>query len=683
MIPSQLTRKSYLSVSIAALLAHVTVALSSSALANETTDSKSIDTVVIVGEKINKTLKNSTAAVTVMTEETFENGEIRELDDLVVSAPNVNEAAFGSISIRGVEGAGAATGGFAFYSGSRARVSTVVDNDAQAWSGYSFTPSKLWDTKQVEVLRGPQSTSQGTNSIGGTVVVTTNDPTYHWEGAVRAGLETYENGNVKYNTALVTSGPIIDNELAFRLALDGEKGEGWMNYAADDVDLDDYPDFSESENINARLKVLWEPEHIPDLSVKVTANVKSYDGEYLNWANDGDDYDSQTLTVSVTNRDNTRLQDSKVTSIATDVDYQVTPSVTNSLHLGYGSSDVAFTQYPNTFDVDSSVDMFIAENKVLFQDPQSATSSIVGLYYSNTDTYSNVADATIRNGEVTTTAVYGETTHALTSQAKLVAGARLENEDNTSVLDSSYYGDHDVETNTTIFLPKLGLIYDIDQSTTVNASIRKGYNAGGYAFNWDESEYYSYDEESVIAYEMGMRNTIGAAEISTNLFFNDYTDYVAYDSDGYFKNIDDSHTYGIEVEGTFWATDSIKLRGSYGFLATEITSSDNSYKGNKLTNAPEQNLSVGVTHYLGEDLSYNADLFYVGEYYSDLSNSDDYKAGEYVTANISLQYTLGDYVIDGYVKNLTDEDIVYTAQSSGRAAVGQTRTFGVNATYRW
>ena len=385
----------------------------------------------------------------------------------------------------------------------------------------------------------------------------------------------------------------------------------------------------------------------------------------------------------MTDRDNTRLQDSTVNSIAADVDYELTDRVTNSLHLSYGSSEITFKQYPSDFDVASDVNILIAENRVIFQSPDSNYSSVVGLYYSNTESTSNIADFIYRDGDVITTAIYGETTYEASPNLKLIGGGRYEHESNRSDLDYGTLTGIIADTSTNIFLPKVGIIYDIDEQTTVNSSIRKGYNAGGYAYSWDNNEYYSYDEESVIAYEAGMRNTFGDIELNTNLFFNDYNNYVAYDSSAdYFLNMADSHTYGIEFEGSYWVNDSIKLRGSYGYLVTEITSDDNSYKGNELTNAPDTSVALGVTHYIGEHLSYNADLYYVGDYYSDLANSDDYKAGDYVTANLSLQYAIGDYVIDGYIKNLTDEDVVYTVTST-RAAVGQSRTIGLNATYRW
>ena len=673
-------RMSHLSQSIALAIGIVGGVASAPALSNETAKPNKMETIVVTGERMDKSLKDITTAVTVIDEEQLENGEKTSINDIATSAPNVVTAGFGSISIRGVEGTGVATGGYAFYSGSRARISTIVDGVAQSWAGYGYTPNKSWDVKQVEVLRGPQSTNQGTNSIGGALVVQTNDPTYHWETKLRAGLETYENGNVKSNLALMTSGPLIEDELAFRLALDGTKGDGWMNYGQTTTELDDSPDVEESENYNARLKLLWEPAFIPELSAKLTYNRQAFEGEFLNWATDAEN--QKLVLLSGRGGSNTRLQDSVAQSIAADIDYQFAEGVDNSLHVAYLKSDVEFDQYPSAFNLASEVDNVTVENRLLLQRPNSDFSTVAGLYFSQTDTKTKMSTGVNIDGQTTTSAIYGETTYSVNPAFKLVAGLRLENEDFQHTIDA--YNEDDDRSNN-IFLPKVGAIYYYDDTTTFNTSIRKGYNAGGHALDWDNYEYYEFDEETVIAYEAGMLKEFESGEVSTNIFYNDYSDYQAIVSSR-FQNIDDARTYGIELAGSIWATDSTQLRASAGYVSTEIEKDDAAQSGLELPNAPDTNLSAGFTQYIGQNFSFGADVTYVGEYYSDLDNTSEYKAGDYFTADARVQYSIGDFILDGYVTNLTDEDIIYQYNvsngSASRASVGQTRTFGLNVTYQ-
>lgn len=675
----QAKRMNYLSYSIAVAIG-MSVSLPAVSAENSQTE-----TIVVTGERMDKSLKDTTTAVTVIGEDQLANGEKTSINDIATSAPNVVTAGFESISIRGIDGAGVATGGNAFYSGGKARVSTIVDGVAQAWLGQGYTPSRSWDVKQVEVLRGPQSTSQGTNSIGGALVVQTNDPTYYWETKLRAGFETYENGNVKNNLAIMTSGPLIQDELAFRLALDGNKGDGWMNYTQSTNELEDAPDVEEAENINARLKLLWEPSAIPGLSAKLTYNRHTYEGEYLSFAS----VDYVNDPALILGAENTRLQDSLAQSVALDIDYDFDNGISNSLHIAYLTSDVEFDQYPSAFNVVSDVDNLTVENRLLVQNPGSDFSSVLGLYYSKADTKTELSTGTDIDGTTTTSAAYGETTYTLNPAFKLVGGVRFENEDfehrGTDVQSRNGLFDVEDNRNNNIFLPKVGAIYYFDDTTTVNASVRKGYNSGGHALDFTAQEYYDYDQETVIAYEAGLLKEFKGGQFSTSLFYNDYSGYQAY-VDSRFDNIEESRTYGVELAGSIWVTTSTQLRASAGYLETKIVKDDVAESGLELPNAPSSNLSAGFTQYIGQNFSVGADVTYVGKYYSDLENSEDYTAGDYVTADARLQYTIGDFTLDGYVTNLTDEDVVYQYQVSSRgttkASVGQTRTFGLNATYR-
>ncbi len=677
-------RKTSLSLAISAILGGYVVIHAPRVSAE---DQGKTETIVVVGENIDKSLKETTSGVSVFTEDQYENGETQNLNDLATVAPNVTTSGFGAISIRGIDGTGAATGGYALYSGARARVTTVIDGIAQSWSGYGYTPSKLWDSKQVEVLKGPQSTNLGTNAIGGALVVSTNDPSYQREAAVRVGLESYKNGNMKNHMAVMANAPIIEDELAFRLAIDGTKGEGWMNYDTSEVDLDDGVDIDDSENINGRFKLLWEPAAIPGLSAKLTANVHDYEGEFLNWAND-ENYTDQTLTLGA--RSNVRLQDSTIRSLAADIDYELTAGITNSFHISYLISDVEFQQYPTAMTVTSDKDNFTVENRLTFQQPDARLSGVLGLYYSDEDTDLYVSSRFEGPDNTTTSAVFGEMTYALTDSVRLVGGARYEHEQVDRSMDfaSSSVSDFDQDTSESIFLPKVGLSVDLTDNTTWSASVRQGYNPGSAMVTLDTYEYYTYDKETVWAYETGLRSEWDNAEASVNVFYNDYTDYQAMvsESEGslYYviDNIDSAHTYGIELAGSVWAMDSLQLRGSLGLMDSEIDSDDAAEDGAELPNAPKTNASLGFTQYLGEHFSFGSDVTYVGKYYSDLDNTDDYKAGDYTTVNARLQYEYGDFTIDGYVTNLTNEDIVYYNNAGTRASVGQTRTVGLNLTYR-
>ncbi len=675
----------------------VAIALSSglsfSVSAEETNSVEAMDTITVTGEKTGKDLQHTTTAVTVLDADQFENGQYKTVNDLVTLAPNVVSEGFGSVTIRGISGTGAATGQYAYLTGSRSRVATIVDGVTQRWTGYGYSPSGLWDAKSVEVLRGPQSTSQGTNAIGGALVSTTNDPTYQYEAAVRAGLENYENGNFKNNLAIMFNTPIIEDELAWRVAIDGSKGEGWLNYAQSNDELDTGPDVNDSKNLNVRSKLLWEPSAIPGLSAKLTYNYHKYEGEFLTWVNDGDGYGSQTQTLASTQNGNTRLQDTDIHTIAADINYDFANGISNLLHMDYQLDHITFYQYPlNKTQLDNKLYTFTFDDRVSFAVPGSTWSGMTGVYFSrekNDFTVDNAMsgytsfDSSAKNNVA---ALYGEATYAVTPAWNVIGGARLEH--NTIDRDMVYNprgtsaSDIDQDDNETVFLPKVGMTYDVTDSTTVGGNIRRGYNAGGAGATMSTGIYYEYDKETVWAYELTSKTQFGnRATLAANLFYNDYDGYQA-QSNSVITNVDSSHTYGLELEGTFWATNDLMLRGSAGLLNSKVDENADT-DGDELPYAPHTNLSLGFTQYLSDSFSFGADTKYVGEYYSDLDNDEDYKAGDYITADARLSYVWGDFTINGYIKNLANADVVLLKSSSPeRASVGQTRTYGLNVTYK-
>ncbi len=647
-----------------------------------------LETIVIRGQKIDKNINEVSGGVTVIDGEKLLSSEIQDVNELATQAPNVVLDSFGNISIRGVSGGGAATGGAAFITGSRARISTVVDGTTQDWSGYNFTPSTLWDIDQIEIMRGPQSTTQGASAMAGSVVINTNDPSYEQEVAVRAAIDHYDNGNIKHNLAFMVSGPMIEDELAYRIAIDTSKGDGWVNYEIYDYDV---PNLSESESINVRGKLLWEPKAIPELAAKLTVNYHKNEGEHSNFVSNTE-HGIATQTADITEMV-ARVQDSDEDAIALDVDYQLTSAWSNILHLSYTDTDIyADGYYGNsgllslsTYLIEQESAVF--ENRIVYNPENKKLKGVFGLYIANKD---SLIDAN-QNGfaidteyTTTTTAAYAEATYALSVVTKLTAGLRIENEDIDKAGSLAGNDPLDQDSNETYVLPKLALTYAVNNVTTLGASVTMGYSPAGTGIGFNSTytgfEVFNYDSEEVISYELSSKSYFAnGSTLNANLFYNDYNDYQAL-TGLMIENVKQAHIYGFELEGTTPLTDSLDLFGSIGLLQSEVDESD-SYEGNNLSSAPDSNLAIGLNQYIGENWLVGADITYVGGYYSDLDNSSDNKVGDVAISNARIQYTNGDFTVNGYVKNLTNEDAVYYRAGS-LASAGQTRTFGLNVIYR-
>lgn len=641
-------------------------------------ETMALETYIVTGERIDKNITDVTTAVTVIPGEQLESGEKQQAKETAAIAPNVISSSFSNIAIRGVSGGGAATGGLAYLTGARARVVTVVDGVTQDFSGYNFSPVSVWDIAQLEVLRGPQSTAQGSSAIGGALVINTLDPTFYSEAAIRGGLEHYKNGNNKYNYGVMSSNAIIEDELAYRLVIDGTKGKGWLNYDTKNYNT---PNLSESESLNARGKLLWKPTSIPALTAKLTLNYSKNEGEHANFAsNTAKGIDSNTFTLDGTNE--VRIQDSDANSVAVDVDYEIRNGLNNSLHISHASSDIHDDAYStgNIYDINN--DTYTFENRLLLTGDDTALTGVVGVFVSEKEADLSTSNFNITTDyQTTTAAVYGEGTYSITDDYRVVTGLRIENEDSDKSSSTRFSnGSSKQNESETYYLPKLSLMHELLDSTTIAATVSKGYSPSGVGISFFGEEY-SYGSETVTAFELSSKSILaGGTSLNANLFYNDYKDYQAGTSSFTIENVDESHTLGIEIEGITWIGDSLELRSSIGLLESKIDS-DNAYQGKELTDAPNTNIALGFTQYIQDSWSVGADVVYVGEYYSDLENTDSGKAGDYTLIDIRASYNIGEFTFNAYMKNLTDEDAVYYRAGS-LASVGQSRTVGISGIYR-
>ena len=170
----------------------------------------------------------------------------------VSRAPNVAiNGNTNSLTIRGINRFGAG--------GTGVTSNIYIDGLPLNQTGLTFGLESVWDTAQIEVLRGPQSTVQGRNALAGAVVVQTADPSYDWLFKGRARVA--EHGTEQY--AATVSGPIIEDQVAFRLAADYQTRDGYIDVVNPTTGELADQDFLESTLI--RGKLLLEPNAISDL----------------------------------------------------------------------------------------------------------------------------------------------------------------------------------------------------------------------------------------------------------------------------------------------------------------------------------------------------------------------------------------------------------------------------------
>jgi iron complex outermembrane receptor protein len=106
----------------------------------------------------------------------------------------------------------------------------------------------LFDMERVEVLRGPQGTIFGKNTIGGAIDFISKKPTQQQEVDITADYGNYNNRRVQ----LVANTPIINDILAIRGAFQFERRDGFLKNLAG-------PDNNDANNINGRVSLAFTP----------------------------------------------------------------------------------------------------------------------------------------------------------------------------------------------------------------------------------------------------------------------------------------------------------------------------------------------------------------------------------------------------------------------------------------
>ncbi len=81
-----------------------------------------------------------------------------------------------------------------------------------------FADPRLFDISRVEVLRGPQGTLYGSNTLGGAVKVITNQPSaFETSGSISTSVAAVTEGEADYNIEGVFNLPLIKDKFALRV----------------------------------------------------------------------------------------------------------------------------------------------------------------------------------------------------------------------------------------------------------------------------------------------------------------------------------------------------------------------------------------------------------------------------------------------------------------------------------
>ncbi|WP_095590668.1 TonB-dependent receptor [Actibacterium ureilyticum] len=632
------------------------------ALAQEGSPTYDLGALYITGEKVERDLKDTASSVTLYTGERIEREDAGKPNVQAVIAGTPNVVYSENVStpiIRGNNSEGPHTGANAFFGGTVPRATINLDGQYLDYNAFYFGATSAWDVGSIEVYRGPQTTSQGANAIGGAIVVNTNDPTFEREGAYRLEFGDYgqRRGSLMLNTPL---GP----DFAARLALDYSARDTFIDYNGTAfVQNEIGQDF---ETFNGRAKLLWAPSEIDGLEVMLTysrtdstapssegASPDYEDLDSITMFMPGWDQTSHTAILDVGYDFGTFKLDNKTQWNTLDVDRRVGMA-------GAGDADIERENWSN-------------ETTLTFGDTADTLSGVAGLYYART-----TQDDILDQGGISTFAdekhnlgLYGEASWRFAPRWTLTGGLRYQRDEITRTGEvSPLFANSDLDYDETFeqILPKVSLAYDVTPDWTVGALVSKGYNPGGVSLDFVSSkEWEDYDAETVTNLELFTRASLlnDRLFVSGNLFHATYDDYqynVTQTVGGttyiHTINADKAKAWGLELAADWQATDALRLNAGLGLLETEITGFDDApgFEGNEFARAPGRTLTLGADWAVTDRFNLGGQMRYVDGYYSDTANSDIYQVGGYTLVDLRASYAINDGVqLYGFVNNIFDE----------------------------
>lgn len=670
------------------------IGLSNGAWAAEETGKMEIAPITVTGEKIDRTLEKTQSSVVVVTDKNLREHGDKDLVDVFARTPGVySQAGNETWGIRGVPVSGFDDQGPATLNGA---VSVYVDGAVQPNRALTLSPVPLWDAEQVEVFLGPQSTTQGRNSLAGAVVIQTKNPTFEPSFSAQTNVGNYG----EHGAAVAGGGAIVDDKIAGRIAVDYSDGDGYIRNTTLDKDANPH------RTSNARGKLLILPNDDTDVLLTYAHNEHRQGDRSTMRGSDGKPsyYDIASNTEAFDNL--------KQDTLSAKVDYRLNDAWSLTSMTANTSTD-----YSNRLDFDQTAvddqvvlrkqdgNLFSQELRLNYA--SDTVKSFVGAYYGrNTNDFHDrllfdgalfgtvKGDTTIENK-----AVFGEVNWTFAPRWTLITGLRYDHETNdTDVEQDDFSEPAKVSKSFDAVLPKLGIDYELATDQYLGFMVQKGYRGGGVNLR-SGSGHQAYDPEYTTNYELSYRGSFfdKTLRARANLYYTDWKDQQVSVRQSGSTVIDVFNAGRSDIKGleVFVEKDiSEQLTLNVGGAVTDskykdfVTGSGQDMSGESFIGSPKYKVSVGGVYRFDDRLMFGTDVVYQStapsEYEFDASGkvTGERRSDNYVLVNFNTEYKVTKNVaVSAYVKNAFDKEYVTNNRSDDIIDVGAPRTFGMILRY--
>jgi iron complex outermembrane receptor protein len=685
-----------------------------------------LEEVMVTAQKRSESLQDTPVAVTAYNEQSLETLGVSNLADLSIAAPSLQSYDFPtsannlSLFIRGLGNLDSQT------LTTDNPVGIYVDDVYIARSTGALVD--LLDLERIEILRGPQGTLYGRNSSAGAIKFITKKPAAEQGFQVKSTL-----GNNGLASLAVSADIPVSDTFRTKVSVMSSTVDGWVeNKGPNSTGGQAAEDFNAKDQSAARIALSWDASDTITVDYSFDyADVDSTPPYFQSASNTRDrleetesilvggsfkyvlpesDMEQQghNLTITAQLNDTTTF---KSISSYREMDDHVYQNWSDSLFF---ATDIAYSTeaFSQEFQLLGSVDKL---------------SYVAGLYYFSEDgdkfeaQYANLgtdallepmSEVSIAIGgnnlgytqfstDLTSTAVFGQGTYAVTDQLNLTLGVRYTEDDREATRSGTNFsfaaGSNDESFDNTDWT--LIADYVVNDNINTYAKIATGYRSGGSserAPNFAQT----FEPEEVTSYELGVKSELMDRRLRVNaaLFRTETDDAINTIGEAALQetfNFGEVEIDGIELDILALVGETTTIGFNYVYLDGELSDvivpaeSTLNVPGADITDItylaqiPENAYSITLDHGLTvADMSLNAHLDYS---YRDEVNSSAVltPVGDLGLWNARLTWSdiaISDATasVSVWVKNLTDEEEIVYAFATGGSQFNTPRTYGVD-----
>ena len=491
-----------------------------------------VQDIVVSARRRNETLQNTPVAITAIAPQQLEATRAVNLTDLQGVAPNVlittqsTGAATANISIRGI----------AFADVDKSfdpAVGVMVDG---VYIGTSTGQMlDFFDIDSIEILRGPQGTLFGRNTIGGVINVRRTRPTLDWGGRFEGSWASY--GEIDLRGTLNV--PIVKDVFGVKLFEFHQQSDGFYTYAP----TGQHVGRSNSENFGASF--LLKPSSNFDALLTLEEQQQDFQPVNGSLTQPGDSF-CLAQPAGSCGRNNT----GDIYTVFDSPDFFAryrARAATLEMNLSEGPVKLtSITSYRQSkeaqrqdFGTGGLYDALRTQRYHQFSQELRASGNVfdnldyvAGLYYfesryhllQTTDVFGAFAGAQDTTGKSRSEAAFVDLDWEILPKLRLSGGGRFTHDTKQNINPLLYEGA--AKKSWSKFTPKVTLDYRPNDAMMLYATWSRGYRSGGFSGRGQTviSATTPYDPETVSVYEVGAKTEWFDRRLALNVA-GYYTDY--------------------------------------------------------------------------------------------------------------------------------------------------------------